>query len=154
IKPLYYTNQGQSVFYSSEVKSFFACGLAGTDIDEVYAAHRYVFGFGPVGRTLFAEVRAVEPGTYVEVRLGGVHVEHYAMVSDRPIVEISSENTAERIRDLLAQSVSAQIPREVRWGIFLSGGVDSTILSWLAARENRENCQLFTMLDDSETSDL
>ncbi|HZI58919.1 MAG TPA: asparagine synthase (glutamine-hydrolyzing) [Verrucomicrobiae bacterium] len=151
IKPLYFTNHGSSIAYSSEQKSFFAAGLVSSEIDEVYGVHRSVFGFGPVGRTLFSEIRSVEPGTYLEVTTESTRVHHMALTaaaSGTPLHDL------EEVRDLVIGAIRIQVPAEVPWGVLLSGGVDSSIIATCAVKRVGAAGRLFTIKDEVETADL
>lgn len=151
IKPLYFASQGASVAYSSELKSFFAAGLVSPEIDEVYGAHRHVFGFGPLGRTLFSEIRSVEPGTYLEVSAEGIRM--YPTGLTATTSEGPRHDILETVRDLVVTATRAQVPNEVPWGVLLSGGVDSSIIAMCAKSEGTAG-RLFTIKDEIETNDL
>jgi len=152
IKPLYFTERGGFIAYSSEIKAFFQAGICSDAIDTLYSAHQYVFDFGLYGRTLFADVQSVVPGTYIQ------------WSESEPchkVVELSrsfdlwtySSDDASSIQTLLRESVRRQIPNEVTWSLCLSGGIDSSILAWCTNQEIRRP-NLFTLRDDLATPDL
>lgn len=134
IKPLYYVRRGGKVFFSSELKGI----LENADIDrkidpvslESYVRLRYV----PGSQTMIQSVCKLLPGTYAvfskeyfltkrfhEVKLQPLIVE------DRPLIEA-------HLRDLLDDSVRAHMISDRPLGVFLSGGLDSTILLDSATR--------------------
>lgn len=156
IKPLYYMWSPSFVAYSSEIKSFFAAGLSSGEIDEDYLCHRFVFNFGPIDKTLFRDIVPIEPGSYLEIRKDG---EKLSCVSSRfsTVLKKSPKNISgpqQEIRRLLVDSVELMIPKEVPWGIFLSGGIDSSILAYIASKSNDLSQKLFTIADETETDDI
>ena len=154
IKPLYYMSLNGSVAYSSEIKSFFVAGMASTDLDDVYTAHRYVFDCGPLGRTLFADVLAVTPGTYVAVGSRGHRIEEFSFRARKGRVGSQAETIPHSVQDLVVDAVEERIPSEVDWGVFLSGGVDSSIVASCAWAASDRAVRFLTLVDDEITPDL
>jgi asparagine synthase (glutamine-hydrolysing) len=154
IKPLYYLKNRYLMAYSSEVKSFFSAGLSSGEVDEDYLAYRFVFNFGPINRTLFTDIRPVLPGSVVQFSIEGSSLVENARSWHVPTTGEIGTPSSEHLKQLVVKSVSEQIPDEVPWGIFLSGGLDSSILTYLGTLV--ENCPpvLLTVTDGSESEDL
>lgn len=159
VKPLYFVHSTDLVAFASEMKAFFSAGIATSEIDEDYLLYRSVFDFGPADRTLFAQIQTVEPGSVITVRGGFVSKRKYytrkltdATNRNKELEPMSSHCT--RISEVLTKSVDQMIPSEVPWGIFLSGGVDSSILAAIATRKLRLNPLLITLRDENSSEDF
>lgn len=156
IKPLYYYLSTDVFAYSSEMKSFFASELSQGIVNDNYLLYRFIFGFGPASETLFTDIFPVMPGSYVSWCGGRAAVHHY---QNTPLGwaiahQLVAPNPIEEVARLLTSAIHAQLPTEVPWGIFLSGGVDSSILAYAAQQRTGVPPRLFTVSDESETNDL
>lgn len=163
IKPLYLLQREQSLYFASELKAFTACaaslgGLA-LDVDFLprYLGPQFV---AEASRTPIAQVTKLPPGHYARIDLetGVVTTRRYWRLEVRPEdAGLSYEGALERCRTLLESSVDLQTPDEVRPGVLLSGGLDSSVVASLLARRRRDavacHAVLPHALDETEFSD-
>lgn len=154
IKPLYYLRDGKRVAYSSEIKSFFNAGIASGEVDEDYLLYRYVFNFGHANKSLFRDIHPVPPGSYVLFSKGVSREISYTSTHPPRMTPKSNIVSERRIEQLIVRSIAEQIPREVPWGVFLSGGIDSSIIAYVATVVSGAPPTLFTISDGSETNDI
>lgn len=132
IKPLYYSVVGDAVLFGSEPKAL----LAHPAIRPIVNADglREVFSEARIpGATPYRDISSLRPGTSMTVRAG--HIEHrtYWQIAARPH-EADLETTISEIRDLLDDVVAREMVADVPVGIALSGGLDSSAMTALAAR--------------------
>ena len=128
IKPLYFQRTADSWIFASEVKAILAHPSATRSVNDA-ALVSYVMDLGHPhdGQTFYAGVHAVEPATYILVTPRQTEVQRYwnlpqgNRASFRNIGE-----AAERLEELLRDSVSLRMRSDVRVGTMLSGGLDST----------------------------
>jgi asparagine synthase (glutamine-hydrolysing) len=133
VKPLYYMQVGRSLFFASEIKSLLAAVATSVEIDprglRRFLAYRYVYGNG----TLFKGIQALPPGHLLIATEMGVTVRRYWDVPDRQ--EGGHDRAAsEQFLGLLEESVKLRMISDVPLGAFLSGGLDSSVITALMAK--------------------
>jgi asparagine synthase (glutamine-hydrolysing) len=130
IKPLYYEPLEGSLAFASEIPPLLE--LPGTSR---HANPQRVFDYLRFGRTdhggdtMFAAVRQVEPGHYVEIPLAAPQRttdQQYWSPEPDPVGELSLDEAAERLRELFLDSVRLHLRSDVPVGAAFSGGVDSS----------------------------
>ncbi len=134
IKPLYWTQCGQSVLFASEAKAFLAhpAFRAEIDADQVdeLLAFRYVAG----AQTLLKGVRQVLPGHRITVSARGIADACYWSIPDPADVSPVTFSTAvDQLDERLRRSVAMQMRSDVRVGCQLSGGIDSSLVTAYAS---------------------
>ena len=125
VKPLYYSIQNGTVFFSSEIKALLETGVARTLDREAFSQYmRIADAIGP--NTMFEEVKKLPPAHYAIVKAGIVTpVQHWKL--DHEYKEQQSADVwHERIRAALDAIVSRQLVSDRPVGVFLSGGIDSS----------------------------
>jgi len=123
IKPLYYYKDNDVIFFSSEIKTLIKI-LNNTEIDPVGLYKYLVFRYVTAPHTIFKNIYKLEPGCYLDLQSG--EVKKYKRDIN---VEISS-NIEEQLYEMINNSVKSQLMSEVPVGVFLSGGIDSSIISY------------------------
>lgn len=133
IKPLYYYLNNEAIIFGSEIKGVLASGevIADEEKDALaeYLCFRYLANF----RTFFSSVKALEPGTYVRISPDGCKTEKFWDLSRYKLNYDQGANLVETIDAALTSSVKRQMMTDVPLGTQLSGGVDSSLVSKLAA---------------------
>lgn len=143
IKPLYYAVVGGTLLCASEAKALIPFLPAiETDLD---ALKDYVaFQFCLAGKTLFRGIQELLPGHTLIARNGAICVERYWEVHFEPEFGRNEESFTSRLRELVEESVRFHLRSDVPVGAYLSGGLDSSITTTLAARAGGEEFQAFT----------
>jgi asparagine synthase (glutamine-hydrolysing) len=143
IKPFYYTKVGDTFYFASEVKALLPfVDQIETDVEgfKDYLA----FQFCLAGKTLFKNISELLPGHTLTVTKGAIAVKRYWEV----YYEIDFDHTPryfqDRLRELLAESVSLHLRADVPVGAYLSGGLDSSTVASLASTETNGNFAAFT----------
>lgn len=152
IKPLYYWHSPQGLLFASEIKSILASSFYSLDVNWQAVYDYFTYLYVPCPETVFAGIEQLPPAHFLVLDLEGnmVSVERYWQV--RRIGEwgrASFSDLKEIVRELLADSVERQMVSDVPLGIFLSGGVDSTIVTGLA-KQFDPSVQTFTVVFESE----
>ncbi|HUW28332.1 MAG TPA: asparagine synthase (glutamine-hydrolyzing) [Sulfuriferula sp.] len=134
IKPLFIRADSAGVVFASEIKSLLPAGEpARIEPDALlqYFQSNFISG----ARSIVAGVEKVLPGELVEVRDGRIASRNrYWQLSDVEPLEISHAEAARRFDDLMATVVQQHLRADVPFGVFLSGGVDSSTLVALIRR--------------------
>lgn len=143
IKPLLYYFDEDKVIFASEMKSVLAYNLPRT-IDQA-AFHAYFqLNYTPAPLTMIAGVNKLMPGSLIEASKGSVLVEKYYHLP-KPSYAISDYGQAcNQLEQLLDDAVQARLIADVPFGTFLSGGIDSSVISTLASRHT-DNLNTFSI---------
>ncbi len=145
IKPLYYARVGGLLLFASEIKSLLASGLVPRDLDPVSLAAYLECQYVPGPRTILRAVRKLPPAHALEADSAGLRMERYWNPSFRLDPVPGFREAAERLRDLLADSVRLRLLSEVPLGAFLSGGIDSSLVVALMSRALDQPVKTFTV---------
>ena len=148
VKPLFFTLQGGGLIFASEIKTILAIPDVKPELDAQGAAELIMFGPGRLpGSGVFRGIRELEPGQYAVFENGKLSVHRYWMLRDR-VHEDSFSETVEKVRFLVLDAIKRQMVSDVPLGTFLSGGLDSSIISAVCAGEmhnRRETIQTFSV---------
>ena len=132
VRPLFYAQRGDDLYFASEVKALLASGEVPAAIDLQGLDEVFTFWAARAPRTVFRGVRSLEPG-HVAVWCHGAldtrayHDFEYPSAGDEAADSVSSLDA------LLRDSVAIRMRADVPVGGYLSGGLDSTITCALAA---------------------
>jgi asparagine synthase (glutamine-hydrolysing) len=131
VKPLYYARLQDGLIFGSEVRAILEHPAVAPDLDEEALYDYLTFGFVPPPHTLFRGVSKLAPAERVTVnRNGGLRSERWwsPFVRDvgEEIAAASDEELVARLRDLLRDSIKQRMMSDVPFGVFLSGGLDSS----------------------------
>jgi asparagine synthase (glutamine-hydrolysing) len=130
IKPLYYAWDGRTFRFGSELKAILEAG-ASPALDATALDDFFTFNYIPAPRTIFASVRKLPPAHTVSVSAGGpVEREYWDLVFEPHAADAAT--CATRLGEVLRETVALHVDG-VASGIFLSGGVDSSALTAVAA---------------------
>ncbi|NLU73470.1 asparagine synthase (glutamine-hydrolyzing) [Streptomyces sp. HNM0575] len=133
IKPLYYHPTDDGVLFGSEPKAILANPLARREVGPGGLRELFTFIKTP-GHAVWEGMREVEPGTVVTVGRGGIRTTRYWTLETRAHTD-DKDTTVARVRDLLDDIVDRQLVADVPRCTLLSGGLDSSALTGMAARK-------------------
>jgi asparagine synthase (glutamine-hydrolysing) len=131
IKPFYYTRNTQGFFFASEIKGFVPfLEEVSTDYNGLkdYLAFQFTLG----AKTLFKNVEQLLPGHTLTLERGTLKIRKYWEVQYSVDWLHTKRYFEEEIRDLLLDSVRVHLRSDVPVGCYLSGGIDSSVVSSLA----------------------
>ncbi|MFM1654675.1 asparagine synthase (glutamine-hydrolyzing) [Brevibacillus sp. B_LB10_24] len=135
VKPLFYVHQNDMLLFGSEPKAILAHPDFPAEVDAEGLAE--VFAIGPArtpGHGIFRHMAELKPGYCIEFTQNGLAKRAYWQLESKPH-EDDLETTAARIGDLLRDAAVRQLVSDVPLCTMLSGGVDSSALTALAARQ-------------------
>lgn len=155
-KPLFYTLVGNTLVFASEIKAILCHPDVPRRVDYPALDQLFTF-FMPVNpRTMFEGISNLPPGRLIEVCDGRVHVQKYwePPVPDLATVPQASEaEWVARIRDALTRSVADRMVADVPFGVFLSGGLDSSVIATLAAQQSDAPVRTYSICHKDEYYD-
>ena len=155
VKPCFYTRLGDTVIFSSEIKGLFCFPGIEPVVDKEGLCE--VLGLGPAktyGKGVFRGVLEVQPGHFLECGDGICREHCYWRLESRPH-EDSWDETVEKMQYLIEDSVKMQMLSDVPICTFLSGGVDSSLVTAICSKELRKKGkQLDTYSFDFKDNDV
>lgn len=152
IKPLFYSQINNSLLFASEIKAILKHPYISAEINQEGLAE--IFFIGPArtpGHGVFCNIHEVKPGHYLLWQQGKTKISRYWQLKSQPHTD-SLKQTIAAIQELLHDSARRQMVSDVPIGTFLSGGLDSSILTAYAAKANKG--QLITYSVDYHDNDL
>lgn len=146
IKPLYYSNIDGQFYFASQVKALLADKLIGQSFDPAAQVGFFLWGSVPEPSTLYADIKALEAGHYLEISSDGMLKEKYCTVTQFiKRVELSTHRAQSSLREILLDTVRFHFIADVPVGIFLSSGVDSSCLLALAREAGIKKIKTITL---------
>ena len=154
-KPLFYCEPSKgSLLFASELKALrVLCENSGFSFSiSDLAVYDYLsFGVVQQPQTIFDNVFALPPAHWMVMDKKGVRIERYWQLFYEQWGDISYLETLEKIRELTNSAVSLRLRSDVPLGVFLSGGIDSSIVAYEARRSSSGELQSFTVaMDDPD----
>lgn len=156
IKPMYYAELSKGLIFASELKSILAAGLVNCEIDPNAVFDYLTYFYLPGQKTPFTRVGKLLPGHYILADEHGSSIGRWWDLSEYTCPVIVSRQTAcEKIRELFFDSVRLRMRSDVPVGTYLSGGLDSSLVTAVAARHAEINLSSFSAgFADSEFNEL
>lgn len=137
VKPLFFVQTADSLLFGSEIKTLLAHPAVPPQVDAQGLAEVLLLGPGRTpGCGVFRNVRELLPGQYAlyEADAGRLLLHRYWQLVDHEHPD-DFETTARKVRDLLLDAISRQLVSDVPVATFLSGGLDSSLISAVADGE-------------------
>jgi asparagine synthase (glutamine-hydrolysing) len=135
IKPLYYYTDGKQFLFSSEMKAIIKSGLIPARVDERVVYQFLTLHHSMPPDTLIEGLKSLRPAHYMTVD-GTVseQIPYWDIEPSREAPRRSERETLEEVEWLIADSVEKELMSDVPLGLFLSGGVDSSLIAVLMHR--------------------
>ena len=147
-KPLYYWHDARRFVFASEIKGLLAAGVPAA-LDESKLGEYLALGYVPTPETLFQGIRKAPPASILVVDKDGVHPPRpywdLRFPPEGTAANVTLDEAAERVRDLFTVAVRKRLMGDVPLGVLLSGGVDSSAVAAVIAREAPGRLKTFTM---------
>lgn len=133
VKPLFFRESPEGMIFASEMKTILAVPGVKARLDREGAAQLLLLGPGRLpGSGVFQGIRELEPGQYGIFQDGKLRISRYWKLRDREHTQ-SFHETAEQVRYLVEDAIRRQTVSDVSVGTFLSGGLDSSIITAVCA---------------------
>ena len=152
IKPLYYSDNGNSVRIASQVKALLVGGKVSKSLQPAGVVGFFLLGNVPEPLTMYQAIQAVPAGSFVWITSAGVSepVRYFsiARVFRKAVdehVTLSSSDQQEKVREALLDSVRHHLVADVPVGAFLSAGIDSGALVGLSRDAGIEHIRTVTL---------
>lgn len=146
VKPLYLHANANRLLFASEIKALLAHPGVRAEADPTGVCDYLTFQYVQGDRTMFAGISTLRPGELLaaDIASGTLRRQSYWTPSFRVDTEHSESYFVERLRFLLEDAVRLQLRSDVPVGAYLSGGIDSSLVTALAARHGASALHTFT----------
>ena len=149
VKPLFYSFKGDSLIFGSEIKAL----LKHPDVDSIVDKDGILemMAISPqrsLGSGIFKDIKEVPPAYCLTYNENGIKLRQYWELEAKEHTEDLGQTT-KHLRELLVDAIERQLVSDVPVCTFLSGGLDSSFISYIAAkafeRDNKEKLNTFSI---------
>jgi asparagine synthase (glutamine-hydrolysing) len=144
-KPLYFSDNGRSMVFASEMKAIFAIPGIPRDINRSAVDEYFAFGYVGGNRTIYSTVRQLEPASVMKITTGGTTVRKYWKPEPRVMPGLTEDDAASSVKQLLEDAVRIRLMSDVPIGAFLSGGIDSSLVVALMSKLSSRPVRTFSV---------
>ncbi|HEY4505621.1 MAG TPA: asparagine synthase (glutamine-hydrolyzing) [Candidatus Paceibacterota bacterium] len=134
IKPLYYLKRDDKIVaFSSEIKSFLGFPGFKTVVNDSAVYNYLSFQYNPLTETFFKDVYKLPPAHFLKINVttGETEIKKYWSFEFKPDNKLNEQTMSKRLFDTVKDSVAHHMVADVPVGAFLSGGIDSSIITTL-----------------------
>lgn len=143
IKPLLYAETNDAVYFSSELKPLLDFDI-NREIDQTALENYFAYTYIPAPLTIFKSVKKMMPGEWIKISNGVLEKGAYFSLNNKARFDGSFDEAKTQLTDHLNQSVKLRLLADVPVGCFLSGGLDSSIISAIA-KEQKNDLNTFSV---------
>jgi asparagine synthase (glutamine-hydrolysing) len=141
IKPLIYYQDEDKFIFASEMKSILQYAIdKNIDLTSLYAYLQ--LNYIPAPETIFQNVKKLMPGHFMKIKKGNVEIEEWYKIPYDPSglnpESLSYEQQKEKLSSLMDEAVRMRLVADVPVGTFLSGGIDSSVITAIATRHTQK----------------
>jgi asparagine synthase (glutamine-hydrolysing) len=147
IKPFYYSRDSRRFVFASEIKALLACPGVRAELNRAVIPEYLAFGYISSEQTMFQNISKLMPGYTLDLdERGESQIQPYWDIPAGP-----DGNSRPRkyyvtaYREMLEQAVSSHLMSDVPLGVFLSGGLDSSVVAALTSKLRRDPIETFSV---------
>ena len=148
IKPLYYTSQDDKFIFSSEIKSILELDKKEREINNNAVSSYFSFRYPILNDTFFNDISSLAPAHYIKISNNEMKTIEYWNVAEKfkeQKNDKGEEYYIKELRNILESSIKYRMISDVPFGAFLSGGVDSSVITAIMAKNSSEPIKTFTI---------
>lgn len=152
-KPLFYRHEPGTMWFASTIRAILADEAIPAEPDPTAIRQFLNYQYVPAPRTGFRNIEQLRPAEYVLFRDGEAHRDRYWDVTFADKSDASPRRLGRQFRSRLEEAVRLRLRSDVPLGIFLSGGIDSTVVTALAARASETPVRTFSIGFENDAYD-
>lgn len=151
IKPLYYVDNGETLRFASQVKALVAGGAVAPEPEPAGTVGFLLWGYVPEPFTLYRVVRALPAGSHLTLTSGSApsNAQYFSVRQEllraQDVARAFNKSDREALGHALRDSVYHHLVSDVPVGVFLSAGIDSTVVTGFAAKEQGVSLRTLTL---------
>lgn len=143
VKPLFYYLDDDKIIFSSEIKAILLHKIKKeVNQDALSAYFRLLYANGP--ETIWQNIYKLPPASFAIYKNNNLDIKRYWQLENFSNIN-NKQEIKKQIKDLLGKSVQRQMIADVPVGVFLSGGIDSTIMLGLAKENSKNKLKTFSV---------
>lgn len=155
IKPLYYFKKDSQFIFCSEINPIVnLVNKNNLSIDYSSIVDYFTYLFVPEDKTLYKEIKKLLPGHYLNFNNNRIKIEKYWDINPGFGEESNVDNVVEKLEELIEDSVKMRLVSDVPVGSFLSGGIDSSLITYYAEKNHSNIKTFYADFDGSTENDL
>lgn len=155
IKPLYYFKKNSQFIFCSEINPIVNLvnkNNLSTDYSSIIDYFTYLFV--PEEKTLYKEIKKLLPGHYLNFNNNSIKIEKYWDINPGFGEESNVDNVVDNLEELIEDSVRMRLVSDVPVGSFLSGGIDSSLITHYAEKNHSNINTFYADFDGSTDNDI
>lgn len=148
IKPFYYYSDDQKFVFGSEIKAILASGNINKELSYEALDSYFAFGYITSDLSIYKKIKKLQPGNYLLLSFKQkvtLDIKRYWDIYFEPDYSKSESQWAEEIESTLSETVKLHMISDVPLGAFLSGGIDSSSVVAMMARNSNLPIQTFSI---------
>lgn len=157
IKPLVYFSESSELFFASEIKALLRAWEKPIEIDEDALAEAAVFGFiFDLEKTMFKGIHQVPPGSYLCFDGNKIEIQKYSNLNPSFYGDEiwEQDDTLDKFEDLMESASRLYLNHsKPSQAVYLSGGIDSTLITHFLQKNSQTKLDTFTLFDDGSCED-
>ena len=143
-KPLYYHEKNKFFAFSSDIRSFQSLGIS-KEIDLHALGYFFSEMSTPINSSIYSEIKKLPPASYIQLTAQGSELKEYWRLNYKEKTTLSLQETIAHSEVLLEKAVQKTLLSDVPVGCFLSGGLDSSLVSLYAAKNYSTQLKTFSV---------
>jgi len=142
IKPLFFTKNNNEIIFSSEIKSILKIDKSLLKLNKQAISSYMSFRYPIMGDTFFQNINSLQPGHYIKVsKFSKVKIiKYWSLVKSfkKQKIDKGEKYYIKKLKDLLKDAVRCRMISDVPFGAFLSGGVDSSVITSIMSKNSKD----------------
>lgn len=154
-KPLFYMEKDGCLYFASEIKALLAIPGCSRDLNYEALHHYFSFKHVPCPLTIYRGIYSLQPGHCLEYEFGkSIKIRRYWQMSfaSSEQGERSEDELVDELIGHLKAGIDRRLMADVPVGFFLSGGLDSSLVTALAAEQSQQPINTFTLVYNSKST--
>lgn len=153
-KPFYFINKAQKVFcFASNLNGIVQLSKEKLEIDKVAVYQLLNQQYIDVDTCIYKGIKKVQPGSYLLITKDKTIIKKYWQLDYKEKINSDFKTTKNKVQKILKSAVSEQLEADVPVGVFLSGGVDSSIIAAIASKQKKDITALTISTPDDVKND-
>ena len=147
VKPLYYSLTDDAFIFSSELKPLMNYPDFSKDIDFEAVSSYLQFGYIHAPKTIFKTVQKLLPGHYLKYDIVSKKMvtECYWNINDFYKSQVATDNVVDELKSIITEAFNLRMIADVPVGVFLSGGIDSSLVAAIVQKDSNIPINTFTI---------
>jgi asparagine synthase (glutamine-hydrolysing) len=145
IKPLFYVFKGGNFYFASEIKALLLLDEISRQIDLKALDHYFTYGYIPGSRTIFKDINKLPAASYLAFENRQINITPYWSLHYIPKTNLPEDALREALLNEFRRAVKRHLVSDVPLGVFLSGGVDSSIIVALMSMVGEKRFDTFSL---------